>query len=153
MYGILGSNERDHAWMDEGINTYYEFRYEAEKYRSNTLFEKRSPVFEQSQNEEQYLANVYLTLNRVSMNMPIDTPSYIFNDRDYGLIEYIKAASWMYLLEVSLGKEFLNKSMKAYYNMWKFKHPYPEDLKTIFEKVNNKNMDIYFNLLKQKGNL
>ncbi|MGD1846182.1 MAG: M1 family metallopeptidase [Salibacteraceae bacterium] len=26
-YGILGSNERDHPWMDEGINTYNEIRY------------------------------------------------------------------------------------------------------------------------------
>ncbi|MFN7119340.1 MAG: M1 family metallopeptidase, partial [Saprospiraceae bacterium] len=26
-YGILANNERDHAWMDEGINSYYEKRY------------------------------------------------------------------------------------------------------------------------------
>ncbi|MDW8335057.1 MAG: M1 family metallopeptidase, partial [Bacteroidia bacterium] len=25
-YGILGSNERDHPWMDEGLNSYYEYR-------------------------------------------------------------------------------------------------------------------------------
>ena len=27
-----GSNERDHAWMDEGINSFYEYRYIAQKY-------------------------------------------------------------------------------------------------------------------------
>ena len=32
-YGILASNEREHPWMDEGMNTYFQFRYEAEKYR------------------------------------------------------------------------------------------------------------------------
>ncbi|MBL0043973.1 MAG: M1 family metallopeptidase [Flavobacteriales bacterium] len=26
-YGMLGSNERDHPWMDEGINSFYEQRY------------------------------------------------------------------------------------------------------------------------------
>ena len=34
--GMLGSNERAHTWMDEGLNTYFQFRYEAEKYRSNS---------------------------------------------------------------------------------------------------------------------
>jgi hypothetical protein len=28
-YGVLGSNERMHAWMDEGLNSYYENRYMA----------------------------------------------------------------------------------------------------------------------------
>ena len=36
--GMLGSNERAHTWMDEGLNTYFQFRYEAEKYRSNSVF-------------------------------------------------------------------------------------------------------------------
>jgi aminopeptidase N len=32
-YGALASNERDHPWMDEGMNTYYHKRYEDEKYK------------------------------------------------------------------------------------------------------------------------
>ncbi|MFN5181679.1 MAG: M1 family metallopeptidase, partial [Bacteroidota bacterium] len=31
-YGILGSNERNHAWMDEGINSFNELRYTRTKY-------------------------------------------------------------------------------------------------------------------------
>ena len=31
-YGILGTDERRYPWMDEGINTYYDKRYEALKY-------------------------------------------------------------------------------------------------------------------------
>jgi len=30
-YGILGTNERDHAWMDEGINEFYQQQYEDDK--------------------------------------------------------------------------------------------------------------------------
>jgi aminopeptidase N len=42
---MLGSNERLNTWQDEGLNTYFQFRYEAEKYRSNMVFGKaiRSP--------------------------------------------------------------------------------------------------------------
>ena len=39
-YGILGSNERDNAWMDEGLNTYIEIRYMEEKY-PNGYFRKK----------------------------------------------------------------------------------------------------------------
>ena len=151
-YGILGSNERDHPWMDEGLNTYYQFKYEAVKYMSNSIFERHPPEVK-NQNEDQYLATIYMTLNRVAMNRPIETPSHIFNDRDYGLTAYIKAATWMYLLELELGKDALQKTMQAYFTLWKFKHPYPEDLKNVFEKVNNRNLDIHFNLLKKKKNL
>ena len=31
-YGILGTNERQHPWMDEGINTFYDNRYTEWKY-------------------------------------------------------------------------------------------------------------------------
>jgi len=34
-YGILGSNERDHAWMDEGLNTLNEMRYIMTKISKN----------------------------------------------------------------------------------------------------------------------
>ena len=34
-YGILGSNERVHGWMDEGMNTLNEVRYVQTKYPDN----------------------------------------------------------------------------------------------------------------------
>ncbi|WP_315816469.1 hypothetical protein [Paraflavitalea speifideaquila] len=34
-YGILASNERDHPWMDEGMNSYYGNRYKEWKYPVN----------------------------------------------------------------------------------------------------------------------
>lgn len=37
-YGILGSNEREHGWMDEGMNTANEMRYVATKYPDNKDF-------------------------------------------------------------------------------------------------------------------
>ena len=33
-YGIIGSNERDHTWMDEGLNEYSNIRYWQKKYNS-----------------------------------------------------------------------------------------------------------------------
>ncbi|MCC6690789.1 MAG: M1 family metallopeptidase, partial [Bacteroidia bacterium] len=42
-YGVLGSNERDHAWMDEGINSYNEYRYIKKKYPNSSVFGERKP--------------------------------------------------------------------------------------------------------------
>ena len=38
-YGILASNERQHPWMDEGMNTYFDNRYKKIKY-GNLDFQK-----------------------------------------------------------------------------------------------------------------
>ena len=32
LYGIFATNERDHPWMDEGMNTYFDNRYKQLKY-------------------------------------------------------------------------------------------------------------------------
>src|SRR5690606_20929428 len=29
-YGVLGSNERDHPWLDEGLNSFYEQKFDAD---------------------------------------------------------------------------------------------------------------------------
>ncbi|HEX2627631.1 MAG TPA: M1 family metallopeptidase, partial [Chitinophagaceae bacterium] len=54
-YGILGSNEREHAWMDEGVNTYFQFRYEAMKYRANSVFGNQLPAELKSKPLDEFL--------------------------------------------------------------------------------------------------
>ncbi len=44
-YGILASNEREHPWMDEGMNTYFDNRYEALKYADNKVILKKKILF------------------------------------------------------------------------------------------------------------
>ena len=59
----------------------------------------------------------------------------------------------MYLMELDLGRDNLDRAVKVYFNTWKFRHPYPEDFQSILEKEMNKNLTPYFELLKKKGNL
>ena len=88
------------------------------------------------------------------MEGAIDTPSEDFaNEDQYGIVVYVKTAVWMYYLEQALGQENLDRIMQDYYNQWKFKHPYPEDLQAIFQKDSGKDLTPYFDLLKKKGNL
>jgi hypothetical protein len=58
----------------------------------------------------------------------------------------------MYIVEMSLGQEKLDSVIKSYFNNWKFKHPYPEDLKAEFEKQVGSGIEDIFKLLDKKEN-
>ena len=152
-YGILASNERDHAWMDEGMNTYFQFRYEAQKHRANSVFGDALPAELKAKSADEFQKIVYdVMASQIPMEEPIETPSADFSDKEkYGLVVYLKTAVWMYIAELSVGPGNLDKIIKAYYEEWKFKHPYPEDLKAIFEKEMNMKFDDLFALLNKKG--
>lgn len=151
-YGIIGSNERDHAWMDEGLNSYYQFRYEAEKYKSNSIFGDAIPQEIKNKNITEFQDAIYGAMTQIPMEQPIETPSADFPDKEsYGTVIYLKTAIWMFIVENSIGRERLDKIIQAYYTDWKFKHPYPEDLKAEFEKQLNQKVDGIFELLNHKG--
>jgi hypothetical protein len=151
-YGILASNERDHAWMDEGMNTYFQFRYEGEKYKANSVFGKMLPAELKTKPLADFFATIYMALSDIPMEEAIETPSANFSDKEkYGTVVYLKTAIWMYIVEVSIGADKLDKVIKAYFNDWKFKHPYPENLKAEFETQLNMKFDEIFDLLNKKG--
>jgi hypothetical protein len=151
-YGILASNERDHAWMDEGINTYYQFRYEAEKYKGNGAFGNAIPEDVKTLPLKDFSRAIYNAMSEIPSTEAIETTSAAFpSQEEYGTVVYLKTAVWMYIIESSIGTENLDKAIQAYYNEWKFKHPYPEDMKASFEKTLNLNMTRIFELLNKKG--
>ena len=153
-YSILGSNERLHAWMDEGINTYYQFRYEHSKYKSNIIFGDAIPKEITEKPFDEFEGTIYLALTDLPMENPIDLPSDQYPNKDeYGISVYIKTAVWMYIMELNEGKESIDKGIKEYFSQWKFKHPYPEDFKAAMEKAIGKNLDVFFDVLKKNGSL
>ena len=153
-YGMLASNERQHAWLDEGINTYYQFRYEAEKWRGNSIFGNDIPKELTRKPVNEFQAAVYGVMNTIPMEGAIETPAADFKNKDeYGLVVYIKTAIWMYALEQEVGREKLDKAIQAYFREWKFRHPYPEDFRAVFERELGKDLTPYFELLNKKGTL
>ena len=153
-YGILASNERAHPWMDEGMNSYYDQRYFKQQYGivapdflggNDAFITKRKPVDIQ--------ATILSTITGLKKDQPIATTSENFTPINYGLIAYSKAAAWMQVLEKETGTIIFDSIMHAYYEKYKFAHPYPEDFKATAETVSGKNLDSIFNLLYRKGSL
>lgn len=134
-YGILASNERDHPWMDEGINTFYEYKYSEMKYGKN------SELYE----------ILFQTKAVNKTDQPIETPSEKFSEYNYNLVAYHKTAEWMQLIEQKVGKEKFKAAMHDYFDKWKFKHPQPESFKTVMETELKAQTDDVFSLLNTKG--
>ena len=151
---MLGTNERDHAWMDEGLNSYFQFRYEAEKYRVNSVFGDKIPARVKKMNETDFQTIVYQAMEKIPVPAAIETPSGSFaNSQDYALTVYVKPAEWMYLLEKTIGRENVDTAFQNYFKRWKFKHPQPSDMKAAFEQSVNGGLQTFFELLNKEGAL
>ena len=150
-YGILGSNERDHAWMDEGINSYYEHRYMKTKYPNEKLTDNipKSLVkildLDKVTNKNVMGELMYFMGAWTAKDQPIDFPSADYTSMNYGGIVYMKSGICFDYLASYLGQDLFDICMKEYYETWKFKHPQPEDLQKIFEEKTEKDLSWFFN--------
>lgn len=151
-YGILGSNEREHPWMDEGLNSFNELRYLETKYPDLTLLSAmigRLPnigngfglrnVKQRFQYYYSYLLNA-----RRNYDQPIEEKAENYTSLNYGAIVYAKTAIAFDYLRSYLGEKLFDKCMHAYYDKWKFHHPTPDDLKDVFQSVSQKDLSWFF---------
>jgi len=152
-YGILGSNERDYGWMDEGINSMNENRYIETKYPERGLMWSNKDsssayilewfdLIQHKHKSSYYLS--YLLNARRNKDQAINEHSAHHTSLNYGAIIYGKTALAFDYLKAYLGDELYDKCMQQYFNKWKFKHPNPKDLQTIFEVEVNKDLSWFF---------
>ena len=146
-YGILGSNEREHPWLDEGINSYYEQRYTYElkkkgMYGQVNIFSKYIGERTISPFVVNRLATDYILRNGSDQALDLHSEKYAYEN--YGIIAYMKGSLAMNYLMNYLGTETFDHCMQEYYKRWQFKHPYTYDLKEVLEKCSGKNLNWFF---------
>ncbi|MGY3792447.1 M1 family metallopeptidase [Aquimarina sp. 433] len=129
---ILATNEAKHEWMDEGFTSYI----------STLAMDK---VMEQNKpNPMKGMYQGYFQLATSGIEQPQSTHADRFSRNGaYGASAYAKGAVFMAQLGYVIGQENLTKTIKKYYNQWKFKHPTPNDFKRIAEKVSGMQLDWY----------
>lgn len=151
-YAILSNNERRWPWMDEGFNTYYDMRYEEEKYgnQKSVLALKPNGFLSRKMPEDESDLLLHL-LYALKKDQPISTSSESFTELNYNLIAYVKAGKWLQLIEKRLGKETFDKVMQQYFEAWKFNHPAPGDFRRLAEQVSGIDLSNEFALLGIKG--
>ncbi len=129
---IVGSNERKHAWMDEGFNTfinhYSTLHFNNGEYGSDTAEGKSKVGWMTWKNRE--------------------TPS-TFPDiaKGYNLAytAYYKPATGMILLrEYIMNPELFDQAFKGYIKAWAYKHPQPTDFFNYMENALGENLNWFW---------
>ncbi len=145
-YGILASNERDYPWIDEGFNSFYEKRCtdlvgEEDSLFANTFSSKLIKGFDTL--DENQLG--YLFQAKRKRDQPIELHSADYTYANYGIIVYGKTALALDHLYQYLGEEEFDEVMRQFYETYKFKHIYPEDIQNFFEANASKYTGWLFN--------
>lgn len=129
---IVGTNERRHAWMDEGFNTfinYYSFLAFNKGEYTNDLIQTRRHVG--------WLTN--------KDREPIATHPDRTLSNNLGMVAYVKPALGMVMLrEYILGEEKFDKAFRSYIKTWAYKHPQPTDFFNHMENVTGENLDWFW---------
>ena len=151
-YGILGTNERDFPWMDEGINSYYEHRYFDTKYPNEAnSFSLGIAELDMTGKKMSDLSHFYG--HSRNTEQPIQYHSNDYSEINYGSVVYEKASFAMYYLSHYLGQKLFDECMHEYFSEWKFRHPSPDDLQAVFQKVSEKDLNWFFDELIMKSTI
>jgi hypothetical protein len=128
---IINNDERQWTWMDEGINSFVQFRTEQERYKDFPSwygFPKDIAGFMKSDK---------------SIQRPVMTNSEQIIE--FGAEQYAKVATAMSILrETVMGPELFDKAFKEYAQRWAFKHPKPADFYRTMEDASAVDLDWYW---------
>lgn len=129
---LMATNESKHEWMDEGFTSYI-----STLAMNKVMNENKERPFDSN-----YMG--YSKLVESGFEEPLSTHADRFKlNYAYGVSAYTKGSIFLSQLGYLIGQENLNKTIKRYYDEWKFKHPTPNDFIRIAEKVSGAQLGWY----------
>ena len=131
---ILATNEAKHPWMDEGFTVFISALAENHVTGVDSSFPHKGDY-------DSYYA---LVKSGYEQAQTTHSDRYDYNYA-YGVSAYSKGAVFLAQLGYIIGDENLRKTLKRYYDEFKFKHPTPNDFKRVAEKVSDLELEWYLN--------
>lgn len=130
-YGLVGNNEFEEAWLDEGMNQYSETRIMDETYGAKTS------VIDFMGYKEGDLENARSGYR--GMRNPKIAPTlqnaWEYPAGAYGAVTYAKSATFLTTFERMIGRPVMDEAMRTYFQRWKFKHPTSRDFIAVVNEV------------------
>lgn len=131
---VLASNESKHSWMDEGFTEYV----------SDLAYDKIMKGGKGQPSGKDYNRYFYTVKN--GLDEPLTTHADRFaTNIGFGVGSYTKGMIFMNQLNYIIGEENVRKTIKKYFNDFKFKHPKPNDIIRTAEKVSGIHLGWYLN--------
>lgn len=129
---IVGSNERLHAWMDEGFNTF--------------INEISTIHFNKGEYNTRVGAKNSLTQAMFNKSLePIMTTPQNMKERHIGILAYYKPGYALRLLrEEIIGPERFDAAFRKYIEYWAYKHPTPYDFFRTIENETGENLNWFW---------
>lgn len=131
--GVLAFNESKYYWMDEGFTSYIS---------DLAVISVMEKSLQEDENPFQSTYNNYYYMAKSGKEQPLTTHADRYNyNQIHGIAAYSKGAMFLTQLGYLIGQENLQKTIKRFYNEFKFTHPVPNDIKRVAEKVSGANLD------------
>jgi hypothetical protein len=138
---IVGSNEREDAWMDEGFNTFIDI-YASDEFNNGEYAPKRDNEFD-PQGKDPARDIVPYLINPASQ--PILSYADAIPGKYVHELEYYKAALGLYMLrENILGHDRFDYAFKTYIKRWAYKHPTPTDFFRTMNDASGENLNWFW---------
>ena len=157
-YGVVGNNEFEHAWLDEGLNTFSTARTLeasfAPHHRSTRFFGGFVPwVFRDIPWSRAVDGNRLAGYRRNARMDTQSTPTYRYWPGTAVSITYDKTAVWLHTLERHLGWPVLQTSMAAFFARWRFDHPSPDDFFAAISDASGRDLAWFFDQVHGTANV
>lgn len=130
---IINNDERQTTWMDEGVNTFVQYRTQVETYPD--MPQRRGPASE----------IVPYMKGDASLQRPLMVNSESVVRQNFGNEQYAKCATALNILrETVMGPELFDKAFKEYATRWAFKSPKPADFFRTLEDASAVDLDWFW---------
>ena len=148
-YGMVASNEFEHAWMDEGLNTYSTARVMEEvfypHYYSKRFFGDFVPWrFDDLALTRDTDGNRMPAYRPVAENDDQSRPTWRYWPGSASSITYNKTSLWLHTLERMVGWETVQRVLSTYFQRYAFKHPQPQDFFVTANEMSGQDLTWFF---------
>lgn len=127
--GMSANNEFEEAWLDEGVNQYYEMRIVDALYGEKSSFVS---LFGLHLGDGEQTRTSYTQMGNPRIAPPA-TPAWKFPVGTYGGLTYFKTALSLLTLERMIGRGAMDSVLSGFFHRWRFRHPTGNDFVAAFD--------------------